>query len=1100
MNVWTPGDQILLWSVNVAVQVGLIAGVSLLVSRGLRQSAAARYSLLCTALILVLLCPTFTAIMQSSGRGLVSLPAAAGQETSNIDVVSIKRDEANNRTVQRSIEVFQSATDDGPQPAAPDVSGPVPTNHTEFVAVGETRSNQTPSAVMPAGVAPRSWPVVLRFVLTAGLTIWACGAALLLLKLFRSWWQLRRLLADAQPNHNEELAKLFQQTWNAMEGCDRRTVPELVFSDRVTGPVAAGLATPKVILPNTVADTLDSHELKTVLIHELAHIVRSDQQIVLLQNLTQAIFWLHPVIRLLNRRLAKSREEVCDNYVLSTTSAASYSRTLLTLAELLQTPRPMPGTVGLLTSRWKLEDRVSGLLDGTRNCVTKLSRSTFVAITLACLAITVAITMGTASFATLPDVQETRLKPTDSKSDEVVLVKGVVLRPDGSPAPGATVRAAASLYVSLKWMLDEGFKTPVEQTITDDQGRFAIVVHKRPFGDLELEGTRFEDSWKDAVIATSVDQYGCVWTRFKDVENVEDVKLQLIEDRVIRGRAIDLEGQPLAGLAVQIGGITAAVDDDPQPWLESVRAGEPPTTVHRHLDTTTAANLAGLPARIITDADGTFEIQNTGVNRLVQIELAGEGVVTTESMVVNRDMEPLSQKMIASSTRKVTGRDFTITMAPGRDVTGIVVDAKTRQPLPGVSVEVDRLAGSMLAGRKLTPTTTDAQGRFTLHGLPKAQLEKANRWERYNGLLLRPADDQPYLMQAVEIPEQSGLDAIDLTIKLNRGIWITGRVTDKQTGAPVRGAWLHYLPYRSNKFAQALPEFDEHGNVDGDQTRYKTNERGEFRLVGLPGPAVVGVISTEWPFRFGVGYDQIDPVRINKKNKHLLTYRNPVTPSAKWPNAILAIDPEEGTTSVELDFQLDPGDSVDVRFVDADGHIVTGASTRGLASRSRGGRSTENRTYQVACLGPGEERVVIAQHKERKIGGVKRVQASSEHDHVVEIQLEPLVTVTGVLTDNGIPLSGITIRPDVQPSGDFSNSLSRWVTDAAGRFTGTLIPGCNYRLLAMASDIEIVANIGGTLEIQPGQHIDFGTLRLNEDRKFVGEEPLVVQGTSDEQR
>ena len=59
--------------------------------------------------------------------------------------------------------------------------------------------------------------------------------------------------------------------------------------------------------------------------------------------------------------------------MLATTDAPSYSRTLLILAEHSSMVRPLPGTVPLFTSRWRLESRIAGILDERRDLATRLT-------------------------------------------------------------------------------------------------------------------------------------------------------------------------------------------------------------------------------------------------------------------------------------------------------------------------------------------------------------------------------------------------------------------------------------------------------------------------------------------------------------------------------------------------------------------------------------------------------------------------------------------------------------------------------------------------------------------------------------------------------
>ena len=103
-----------------------------------------------------------------------------------------------------------------------------------------------------------------------------------------------------------------------------------------------------------------------MLIHECAHVARRDHLVGLLQRLTAVLFWPHPLVHVLNRRLAQAREELCDNFVLRGGLATGYAKTLLTLSVTMTTKRRPLLSYGILQPRWKLEDRVRGLLDKRR--------------------------------------------------------------------------------------------------------------------------------------------------------------------------------------------------------------------------------------------------------------------------------------------------------------------------------------------------------------------------------------------------------------------------------------------------------------------------------------------------------------------------------------------------------------------------------------------------------------------------------------------------------------------------------------------------------------------------------------------------------------
>ncbi|HVA46198.1 MAG TPA: M56 family metallopeptidase, partial [Pirellulales bacterium] len=282
--------------------------------------------------------------------------------------------------------------------------------------------------------------------------IWLIGSAILLAKLAIGCSCLARILAAARPNEDAAIEESFAQAGRALQ---LEKLPELVLSDWVSGPFSAGLIRPRIVLPERLLGRVTPRQLRAIFLHEVAHVVRRDQAIVMLQNVAAALFWLHPLVKALNRQLSQAREEVCDNYVLAATDAPSYSRTLLTLARLVRSASPLPGAVGLFTSRWKLESRVAGLLDERRSrstCLTRRGRAFVCVIAVALAAVTAFGTISIAvedddagkqgsSGSPAPDaatenpaVNEQTETPPD---DGLLTLRLKVRMPDGSPAAQA---------------------------------------------------------------------------------------------------------------------------------------------------------------------------------------------------------------------------------------------------------------------------------------------------------------------------------------------------------------------------------------------------------------------------------------------------------------------------------------------------------------------------------------------------------------------------------------------------------------------------------------------------------------------------------------
>ena len=201
---------------------------------------------------------------------------------------------------------------------------------------------------------------------------------------------------------------------------------------------------------------------------------------------------------------------------------------------------------------------------------------------------------------------------------------------------------------------------------------------------------------------------------------------------------------------------------------------------------------------------------------------------------------------------------------------------------------------------------------------------------------MSPNDDQPYFMRNFTIPDTPGMSPVAVEIDLHKGIWIEGKVTDEETKQPAAGVWLHYLPFLANPFAQATPEFGKGPGVQGGgrQDRYLTKADGSFRLVGLPGHAILGALSISRTKAYlkGAGTEAIPGMN---KRGHYATYSNPVEAGRYFPSTLAEINPAESVDRIKVDLKLYPGKRVRLRIVDAQGEPVVGVKTGGRSGARR---------------------------------------------------------------------------------------------------------------------------------------------------------------------
>ena len=1079
MNGWwnyVATDQTLLWLLNVVIQATVTTALALLIVRCYRRRAVVRYWVLCIGLLLVLASPAVSALIQATGISWLTIETTGTSmaETTGDQVAAVV---ANNNTsdgplidpLATTLNPMTATADQQPDTTMADLAR----TSRPLVITDELASDTLIDRPQPVTNEPSRMTVFLRWIVLPMMLVWAVGTMLMLVRLAVGWVRMSRILRSTHPIHDPALQAAFAKACRTAINCDQTNPPALVTSPLVSGPLAAGILRPKVVLPTQLVETVAADELTDVLIHEIAHVVRRDQIVVLVQNLVAAIYWPHPLVRVLNRELAKAREEVCDNFVLAATDAPTYSRTLLSLAELVRQRDSLPGAVGFFTSRWKLEQRVAGLLDHGRDRAKFLSKRGWLFVGATSVALATLMWLGTITIANAQN-DTAQTQEVASIGDEVT-VRGVVLKPDGSPASGAIVRTAAPISGNMRGFFDDDYRLPITQIVADNQGRFEIPIDSEPYGELPVEGTIFEDTWTRATIAASLPGFAAHWTSYRDIPKGEPLILRLSEESIVQGRVIGMEGRPVDGVTIAIREAWKGKRGSLDGWLTAVRNGEPAWTAVKHLANYVEPRLLGVPDAVRSDSKGEFVIRGLGRDCYARLQCYGNGIAFNTFRIANRDLESFAWDVSGGSGQATTvyGSKFTLTGHPSRAVTGVAIDAESGTPLAGVEVAIEKLAGGNFSGNWHLPTRTDQFGKFRIDAMPKG---KGNR------LIFRPTDDQPYFMRRIEVPDLAGIEPMAMTAKLHRGIWIEGTVVDKETRQPVAGVRMHYLPLLTNRFADELPEFDR-GNVDGQQQRYQTDHNGQYRLVGLPGPAIVGAESIHKSFRSGSGYGDVTAPK-NGRNGWVATYSNPIKPSPRWPDAMAEIDPNPETQWVRLDIELDPGHTIDLSVFDESGKWLTGAVAKTGRSGIHQRIETDRSPVLVTSIAPNESRAIIVQHESRNLGIVHHITPTDISTGKLSLTAQRRGRISGQLVDAGKPLVGVSVIPKILPNGDFTQSLPTVTTDHNGRFESVLLPGCKYKL-RMEGPTFVFAGLDEELEVSPGEETDLGTLALSKKRKFV---------------
>ncbi|MBO0861117.1 MAG: M56 family metallopeptidase, partial [Chloracidobacterium sp.] len=144
-------------------------------------------------------------------------------------------------------------------------------------------------------------------------TLWLIGIALLL----AHWgWRRRRFARVALTGEKVEAGRIASTLGDLKSRLDVSRRVELIISSSFAEPVVWRALRPLIVMPQGLAERLSDGELESVLAHELFHIKRFDNLFGALQMFVCCLFWFHPLVWLIDRRLIEEREVMCDERVI----------------------------------------------------------------------------------------------------------------------------------------------------------------------------------------------------------------------------------------------------------------------------------------------------------------------------------------------------------------------------------------------------------------------------------------------------------------------------------------------------------------------------------------------------------------------------------------------------------------------------------------------------------------------------------------------------------------------------------------------------------------------------------------------------------------
>jgi beta-lactamase regulating signal transducer with metallopeptidase domain len=162
--------------------------------------------------------------------------------------------------------------------------------------------------------------------LTVALFICAVGSLVGVARLAIEAFALRRIVQRSRPGDAE-----LQDRMREIALLAGIAAPSVCLTADCTVPFVARSGGRSVLLLPRTMESLEDR-LEAILLHEAAHLRAGDVTKNRLLALFAAIFWFHPVARLLVREIREAIEQRCDDFALAHTSPDRYAETLVEIA------------------------------------------------------------------------------------------------------------------------------------------------------------------------------------------------------------------------------------------------------------------------------------------------------------------------------------------------------------------------------------------------------------------------------------------------------------------------------------------------------------------------------------------------------------------------------------------------------------------------------------------------------------------------------------------------------------------------------------------------------------------------------------------------
>jgi RNA polymerase sigma factor (sigma-70 family) len=463
----------------------------------------------------------------------------------------------------------------------------------------------------------------------------------------------------------------------------------------------------------------------------------------------------------------------------------------------------------------------------------------------------VLLTAGVLAGASLTFAPPAAAPREDAKSaaphEATKILSGRVLDPDGNPAADAEVAVLAEVSRLQRYGGLSRQREVLRRTRTDSGGHFR----------LSLSSGAAITSGGLVVVATHLG-HSLTWQVINADGERADQTLHLRRERLLRGRLVDLQGQPAAKVVLCVTFV----------GREGGGLSEP------------ATDLPAWPGPVVTDAEGRFVLRDLSEDDEVTLQV--------------RD-DRFARQQLQVPRGRGQAREITFALSPPRLLTGRVTFADTGRPAGGVEVLAWGVRGR-----------TDAEGRFRLNAAqgPLRAAGESTGGEVGTLIALAP-EREPYVHIQRDFRWPRGEIHYSIDVALPRGVLVRGRVAEVG-GKAVAGAQVQYFAQTFNN-PNLKPEDTSGNNFANGRNAVTTAADGTFQIACLPGP---GYLLVEGP-------DADYVLRENGGQERLFRGRRGGQPW--WSHGFEALDLQRGGEPQQAAITLRKGVTLQGEAVGPDG-------------------------------------------------------------------------------------------------------------------------------------------------------------------------------------